>query len=369
MSGVHIQVRLTATPTDVTPAATASLAVDEAVPIAIETRIPEQHPRSRRSRSRLLTSYGLTIWLLLSLNFFLPRALPGDPIEALQDPDSSTYVLDDALRAKLNRYYGLDRPLGRQYLSYVGGLVRGDLGVSTRYRVPVRDLIAQRLPWTALLMGTAMGAAIVVGLVAGVHSGWSRDRAVDRRLLGLFLGLRNLPAFFTGSLAVYFLSVKLGWFPLGGSSTPFADFPLLQRIGDVAHHLALPAAVLAVQFTAGYYLLMRAATVAELGSDYLVLGRAKGLRDRRLKYRYAARNALLPVVTVIGIQMGHALTGAVFIETVFSYRGMGRLLFDALGYRDYPTLQGCFLVLTVMVVLANALADALYARLDPRVVR
>lgn len=334
-----------------------------------ETTEEWQAPRNgfRHPQLSRLASCAITVWVLLSLNFFLPRALPGDPITAMQDPNEPVYVYDDATRSELNRFYGLDQPVARQYARYLGGLVHGDLGVSTRYRVPVTELLGERLPWTALLMGCAMGVAILVGLIAGVHSGWARDRPVDRRLLTVFLGLRNLPAFFVGSLALYVFAVKLRWFPLGGAATPFARLPLLERIGDIAHHLVLPATVLALQFTAGYYLLMRAGMVSELGSDYLLVGRAKGLRDRRLKYRYVGRNALLPVVTVVGVQLGHALTGTVFIETVFSYKGMGRLLFDSLAYRDYPTLQGCFLVLSVTVVLANALADLLYARLDPRV--
>jgi peptide/nickel transport system permease protein len=201
-----------------------------------------------------------------------------------------------------------------------------------------------------------------------VLSGWRRGRPLDRGLLGLFLVIDTFPVFFVASAAAYVLAVKLGWFPLSGARTPFAEsYGPLHEAADVAHHLALPAAVLALQFLTYQFLVMRSSMLAELGSDYLLLGRAKGLGDRVLKYRYAARNALLPSVTVAGLQLGFAITAAIFVESVFAYPGLGRLMFDAVADRDYPMMQGCFLVLTLLVVTANFLADLLYRRLDPRV--
>ena len=226
--------------------------------------------------------------------------------------------------------------------------------------------MAERLPWSVLLGGTAMAMAVAVGLWAGIHSGWRRDRAIDRGLLTIFIGLRNFPVFLLASFALFFFSAKLGWFPIAGAETPFATLGPLGRVADVARHLVLPATVLAVQFIGGHYLVMRAAMVEELGADYLLLGRAKGLGDRRLKYRYAARNALLPVVTLTALELGFIVTGAVFVERVFASPGMGQLLFDAVSARDYPAIQGCFLIITLGVVSLNFLAEALYRRLDPR---
>ncbi|MDQ3974171.1 MAG: ABC transporter permease [Actinomycetota bacterium] len=324
----------------------------------------------RRSLAGLLGAYALTVFVLVTLNFFLPRVMPGDPIAALVTPEAATFVHDETLRRELRSYYGLDRPLGVQYLQYLGDLATGDLGTSIRYQTPVSRLVRERLPWTVLLTGSALTLAVAAGLLAGVHSAWRRGEPVDRGLLAVFLGLRNVPVFFLASLAVFAFAVQLGWVPLAGARTLFADTGgLLGQSADVAHHLLLPAAVLATQFAAGYYLVMRANMVGELGADYLVLGRVKGLRERRLKYRYAARNALLPVVTLMALQVSHAVTGAVFVETVFAYPGMGRLLFDAVEFRDYPTLQACFLVLTLVVVTANFLADLAYRRLDPRTTR
>lgn len=293
--------------------------------------------------------------------------MPGDPIAGLSDPRSSTFVSQDEKRAALERYYGLDRSLPDQYLHYLSGLASGDLGTSIHYNAPVISVIGNRLGWTLLLVGTALALATGIGMLAGIHSGWRRGRNVDRGMLAVFLVTDNFPVFFVASAVAYVLAVKLGWFPLSGARTPFSDsYGRLHRVTDVAHHLVLPAGVLALQFATYQFLVMRASMVGELGSDYLLLGRAKGLRDQVLKYRYAARNALLPSITVIGLQVGWAITAAIFVESVFAYPGVGRLMFGSVADRDYPTMQGCFLILTLVVLTANFLADVAHRRLDPR---
>lgn len=322
-------------------------------------------PLSRRARP--VSWYVLTLVVLITLNFFLPRALPGDPIAALMSSDSPAYVQDEAIRAELAEYYGLDRSLWEQYWHYLGDLTTGNLGTSIRHNVPVSQLVRERLGWTILLMGTAIALAVVVGWVAGVTSAWRRGRRADQGLLTIFLGLHSFPVFFLASLGAYVFGVTLGWFPLGGARTAFAaPGSHWEMVVDVMHHLALPAGVLAVQFVTSQYLDMRASMVSELGSDYLLAGRARGLRKRRLKYGYAARNALLPVVAITGVHVGSVVTGAILVETVFVYPGLGRLMFEAVAFRDYPTLQGCFLLLALVVVTANFAADALTSRLDPR---
>lgn len=323
-------------------------------------------PRSRRSAVGLALSYLLTVAVLLTLNFLLPRAMPGDPLIAQQASGSPTYVYDDGARAALADYYDLDEPLLTQFGEYITGLAQGDLGRSITFNRPAADLVRERLPWTALLVGTALGVAALAGVLAGIHAGWRRGRPADRASLALFMALYNAPSFFLASAALLVFSVQLDWFPLSGARTPFADLGAVGQVGDVLHHLALPAAVLAVQPAASYYLVMRAGMVGELGADHLELGRAKGLRDRRLEYVYAARNALLPVVTISALQLRLAVAGTVFVETAFAYPGLGRLVFDAVRTRDYPVLQACFLVLTLLTVTANLAADLLNRRLDPR---
>ncbi len=332
-----------------------------------DQQAPEKH--RRRIAWGPLGSYVVVVFVLLSLNFFLPRALPGKPIAALSSPTSDTYVGDAETRVAVERYYGLDRPLLIQYGRYLRGLADGDLGRSITYKAPVARMLSQRLGWTLLLVGASLGLATLAGTLAGLHSGWRRGRRIDRRLLALFLAIDNFPIFFVASVAAYLFAVRLGWFPLSGARTPFASYGPVGQVADVAHHLVLPATVMALQFASYQYLVMRASMVGELGADHLVLGRAKGLSDRVLKYRYAGRNALLPAVTVVGLQLGFAVTATIFVETVFSYPGVGRLMFEAVGERDYPLMQGCFLVLGLFVVSANLLADLALRRLDPRISR
>lgn len=319
-----------------------------------------------RSPAARLGLYLATVFALITLNFCLPRLMPGDPISALYTTGSPTYVQSDQLRKTLRAEYGLDKPIGRQYLDYLAGLAHGDLGTSVRFHVPVSRLLAERLPRSLLLLGVALTLGSAVGILAGISSGWRRGRPVDRVLLTVFIALCDFPIFFLASIALFVFAVKLRWFPISGASTPFASFEPLERIGDIVSHLALPAAVLATTFAARQFLLMRASMVSELGSDYLLAGRAKGLRDRALEYRYAARNALLPSVSLVAIHFGAAITFLVLVETVFVYEGIGRLVFEAIAYRDYPAIQASFLVLSLIVVSANFLADLAYRRLDPR---
>lgn len=323
--------------------------------------------RHWRRRSGALASYLVLVFSLVTLNFLLPRAMPGDPIDALLARGSTGFALGEQSRAALEEYYDLDGSLGSQYRNYLSRLARGDLGRSIVTNAPVRTEIGRRLPWTLLLITSSTVLATVIGLVGGVHAGWRRDRPMDRALMVALLAVREFPAFLLGSLLLFLFAVKLEWLPLFGAQTPFSSsFSMAEKVVDVGRHLLLPTVVLTAGLAVGNYLVMRAGMVNELGSDYLLLGRAKGLGQRRLKYAYAGRNALLPVVSLAAVQVGFAVTVNVLVERVFSWPGLGRLLFDSIAARDYPVIQGVFLVISVAVVTLNALADALYRRLDPR---
>ena len=324
-------------------------------------------PRRWRRRSGALASYLVLVFSLVTLNFLLPRAMPGDPIDALLARGSTGFTLGEQSRAALEEYYNLDGSLTSQYGHYLSSLARGDLGRSIVTNTPVRGELTRRLPWTLLLIGSSMLLSTVLGLAAGVHAGWRRDKPMDRALMGTLLAAREFPPYLLGSLLLFVFAVKLDWLPLFGAQTPFSEsFSVAEKIVDIGRHLILPSLVLTVGLTVGNYLVMRAGMVNELGSDYLVLGRAKGLRPRRLKYRYAGRNALLPVVSLVAVEIGFAVTVNVVIERVFSWPGVGGLLFESIASRDYPTIQGVFLLVSVGIVTINALADALYRRLDPR---
>lgn len=322
--------------------------------------------RKRRDWWVPVVTYLVLVFALVTLNFLLPRLMPGDPIDSLLSSGSPNYVYDEQARAALAAYYGLDEPLLLQYGHYLQGLLTGDLGYSISTNLPVSGLIAGQLPWTLLLMGTATVLSTTVGILAGVHGGWRRGRPVDRNLLVGFIFLMTLPVFVLAVLALFVFAIQLGWVPLSGAQTPFASLGPVGTVADIAHHLVAPAVVLAIGLSCYQYLLTRASVVGELGADYLVLGRAKGLTERRLKYRYGARNALLPVVSQTAMQLGTAVTGAVLVERVFAYPGIGNELFEAIDARDYPVIQGCFLVFAVLVLSLNLAAELLYRWLDPR---
>lgn len=316
--------------------------------------------------SRVGSYLGL-VFVLISLNFALPRLMPGDPVDSLIAQSSTNFTFGEPSRAALERYYGVDESVPRQYAHYLERLAHGDLGRSIATNTTVSHEMLRRLPWTLVLTGISLVLATIIGVITGVHAGWRRGRHLDRALLTALLAVREFPAFLLASILLFLFAVKLDWLPLSGSETPFATFGVFGRVRDVGQHLVLPTLVLTSGLTAGTYLVMRAGMVAELGSDHLVLGRVKGLRERRLKYGYAARNAMLPVVSLTALQVGFLVTGDVLIERVFAYPGLGSFIFESIGSRDYPAIQGVFLVVSLSVVTINAVADAFYRRLDPRV--
>ncbi|MEO7557274.1 MAG: ABC transporter permease, partial [Acidimicrobiales bacterium] len=269
------------------------------------------HPRLRRGAPRVAV-YLATIFCLIVVNFFLPRLMPGDPIDALAAQSSSNFTFGEQSRVNFEKYYGLDKPLPQQFGHYLNQLAHGDLGRSIGTNQPVRNELFRRLRWTILLVGTSLAVATLLGLVAGIHSGWKRGRGADRFFLTTLLAVREFPAFLLGSLLLFLFAVKLDVLPLSGAETlakPLAHPGLGERLVDLGQHLLLPATVLTTGLMAGSFLLMRASMVSELGADHLLLGRAKGLRERRLKYRYAARNALLPVLSLTALQLGFAVSG------------------------------------------------------------
>ncbi|MDQ6728459.1 MAG: ABC transporter permease [Actinomycetota bacterium] len=326
-----------------------------------------RRPRRWRRRTTALASYLLMVFALITLNFMLPRAMPGDPIDGLLAQGSAGFSLGEQSRASLQHYYGLNGSLASQYRHYLDRMIHGDLGRSIVTNTPVTGEIGRKLPWTLLLVATSILVATLVGAVAGVQSGWKRDRPADRALMTGLITVWQFPAYLLASIMLFVFAVKLHWLPSYGAQTSFSgSFSLIEKASDVGRHLVMPLVVLTVGLMAWNYLVMRSGMVNELGSDYLLLGRAKGLRPRRLKYRYAARNALLPLVSSVAVDIGFAVAANVFVERVFSYPGLGNLLFGSIGSRDYPMIQGVFLLLSLSIVTVNALADVAYRKLDPR---
>jgi peptide/nickel transport system permease protein len=298
--------------------------------------------------------------------FALPRAMPGDPLRFL-DTGSQDAVTDVAVRDQLAAYYGLDRPLVGQFGHFLDRLGHGDLGVSISRRVPVSDLLRAHLPWTLLLVATAMIVSCLISYLVGLAAGWRRGRTLDRVVVAATSAVRAVPTYALASLLLLGLAVSWPVLPLGGARTPFARYASpLAELGDLARHLALPVTALAAALVGSQALLVRNTVVSTLGQDYMVLARAKGLPRRLLKHRHSGRNALLPFVTSVGLQTGFLVGGAIFVETVFAYPGMGALVLQAVTTRDYPVLEATFLALALVVLTLNLAVDLLYARLDPR---
>jgi peptide/nickel transport system permease protein len=283
-----------------------------------------------------------------TLVFSLVHLIPGDPVQAmLGDTASPESVIE--LRGRL----GLNRPLHVQYAAFLMGVARGDLGVSLRTNERVSSAIAARLPATVELALAAMLVAVVIaiptGIVAAVRSGTGVDHAATTLAL---VGL-SMPTFWLGPLLGLVFSVELGWLPVSGR-------------GTVAH-LVLPAITLGLPFAAVLARMTRASLMDELGEVYVTAARARGLSEARILLKHAFRNSLIPIVTVLGLQVGGVLTGAVITETIFAWPGVGRLLIQSIGFRDYPLVQGCILLIAVTYVSVNLLTDMAYAFLDPRI--
>lgn len=308
---------------------------------------------------------GILVLIAIAvLNFFLIRAAPGDPAAVMAgEAGASDQVFLDQLRAR----FGLDRPLPEQLWIYLKGILTLDLGFSYRQQRPVIELIADRLPATLLLTGAAFVVSLVLGILFGVLAARRAGRWSDSAITTMALVFYATPLFWIALMGQIVFSLKLGWLPNVGYETIGAGYTGLDRALDILRHLTLPAITLGLFFTALYARMMRASMLEVAGADFVKTARAKGLSEGVITRRHIARNAILPVVTLAGLQAGQLVGGAVLTETVFAWPGIGRLMFDALVQRDYQVLLGVFFVSSAMVVLFNLITDLIYRVADPRI--
>jgi peptide/nickel transport system permease protein len=320
---------------------------------------------SARYAARKAVQAIVTIFAIVVLNFLLFRMMPGSPERVLLRNPYLTQEKIDQVRKE----WGLDDPLAVQLVKYVGSTVQGDFGYSLKFRgEAVTEVIGDHFWPTVILIGLGEVIAIIVGLAIGSYAGWRRGSTGDRVGSGLGLILYSMPYFVIGMPLIIIFAAGLGWFPTSGMLTPGAQFdsPVGQLL-DFLHHLVLPLATVSLGLIGGYSIIMRSAIIETTSEDYITTARAKGLRDSRILRQHAFPNALLPMVTIIAIGLGYVVAGAITAEVVFNWPGLGTLTVDALQSRDYPVLEGIFLLLSVTVVVANLAADLIYARLDPRV--
>lgn len=315
---------------------------------------------------RNVVTYAIALVFILMLNFLLPRLMPGDPLMAIYG-DEALIAMTPELKAHLVERFALDQPLWQQLGAYFLALFQGELGHSYYYNAPVLSVILGRLPWTLLLVGTSLVLSTILGIVLGIESGWRRGSKTDRTMLAGLMSLNGFPDFFLGMLLLILFGVTLGIFPLAGALTPYSGLSGIALVLDVLRHLFLPVTALTLAHLASGYLLTRNTMITVLKEPYMLTAKAKGLSERILKYRHAGRNSMLPVVTRTGIWIGRMVTGALFVELVFAYPGIGYLTYEALLARDYPIIQGVFLMVAIFVLVANFLVDLSYPKLDPRV--
>ncbi|HCR72192.1 MAG TPA: ABC transporter permease, partial [Anaerolineae bacterium] len=332
------------------------------------------------SRSQyLLRKIGwafLTILFVIVLNFFLFRVLPGDPARAgTRDPRLKQETIE-SLRVR----FGLDKPVincfdslnpikigdcgvnpfDTQFFIYLRNLLQGELGFSYHTNQPVSEVLAERLWNTVILIGAGQILAVLLGMALGIFAAWRARTAVDYTSVGFSLFVWSLPTFWLGIILLFWGSSN--GLPMAGMSTPgMSSFPLLQQWGDIARHMLLPTLTYTVVFMGEYTLIMRSSLIDVLSEDYILTAKAKGLSAFQILKDHALKNAMLPLVTVIAINLGFTVAGAIQIESVFSWPGLGSAIFEAVERRDYPILQGAFLLIAVAVILANFLADITYS--------
>lgn len=314
---------------------------------------------------RNLVTYGIAFLFILTLNFILPRMMPGDPLMAIYG-DEALITMTPEMKSHLVARFSLEKPMWEQFGAYFVALCQGDMGYSYYYNAPVLKVIMGSLPWTLLLVGSSLVLSTFLGTVLGIESGWRRGSKTDRALLAGLMSLNGFPDFFLGMVLLLIFGVMLGVFPLAGALTPYSGLSGPALVLDVLKHLALPVTALTLAHVAGGYLLTRNTMISVLKAPFMLTARAKGLSQTALKYQHAGRNSMLPVITMTGIWLGRVVTGALFVELVFAYPGVGQLTYQALLSRDYPVIQGVFLIVAISVLVANCAVDLLYPKIDPR---
>lgn len=298
-----------------------------------------------------LLQYLIVIFLMLTLNFLLPRLMPGNPLVFLAGEDVG--FMSSAEKEAILDKHGLNDSLLEQYGTYIKNILTGDFGYSYQQKRQISELLMERLPWTMLLTGLGLVISTIIGVMFGAISAWRRGTKTDANLLTVFMFLSAMPSFWVGMILVSVFASQLGWLPVFGAESAWSNLSGIDRLIDIGEHLILPLTTLILISVTSTFMIMRYSMLNVLGEDYIMMAKAKGVKDKVIKYKHAMRNALLPVATVFMLSLGFTLGGATVIETVFAYPGVGRLMFESVLSRDYPLIQATFLIITFSVVIAN----------------
>ncbi|WP_196258071.1 ABC transporter permease [Pelagibacterium limicola] len=319
---------------------------------------------------RRLGFYIAAFFIAATINFILPRLMPGNPID-IMFAQATTTIPPEARAALIETFGFATGPLHEQYFAYLKSVFTGDLGYSIRYYPQtVNERLGWALPWTLLLAGTATVLAFALGSLIGVFAAWKRGGGFDALVTPASLALQAIPPLVIAILALFTFGLVLRWLPTGYAYNPSLDPGFnLTFIGSVFFHALMPVFSLMIVFIGGYLVTMRNNMIGQLGEDHVIMGLAKGLSERRVKFNYAARNALLPSVTSLGLTLGAILGGSLVTEVVFNYPGLGQMLYIGIVTRDYPLIQGQLLIMTLAILTANLIVDLAYVLLDPRLRR
>ena len=312
---------------------------------------------------RKVVAAVLTIAVIVCTNFFIFRMAPGDPVRMMfRDPRVSAESLE-----MMKQKFGLDKPLSSQFVAYVKNMAHGDLGISFSHQKPVLEVLAERIPNTLLLVVTALMIAILFGVILGAIAGWMSGTRFDTFILTASVTMYSIPTFALGIILLLIFAYLLPIFPLGGITTPASGYEGFELVTDIGWHMFLPAFSIVIWYVGEYVILTRSSMIDAMGQEYITTAWAKGLKKYKILKNHALRNALLPVITISGVNLAFAAAGVIEAETVFAWPGVGRLTYDAVSQRDYPLLQGVFMLFAFAIVLVNLAIDLIYGYIDPRI--
>lgn len=315
---------------------------------------------------RNAADYLIALVIVICLNFILPRLMPGDPLEAIYG-DEALLTMTAEVKTEHAKRLGLDKSLPEQFAIYLFSLATGNLGYSYYYQAQVSELVLGALPWTILLVGLALVISTFFGFVLGLEAGWAYNKPKGKAMLTCLMFLNGFPDFFIAICLLWIFAVLPGLFPLGGAVTPHAQLHGIYLIKDIIKHLVLPLSSLVLAELSACFILTRASVISIIGAPYILYARAKGLTDVCIRYRHVGRNSILPVWTRTGVRIGRMITGALLIEVIFAYPGIGTLIYNSLLSRDYPVIQGTFFIVALVVLISNMLVDHTYKKIDPKV--
>ncbi len=310
-----------------------------------------------KMHSKKVARYLIALFVIFSLNFIIPRLMPGDPITNLLGED---FVMTEESMQELREKMGLDKSFPLQYLDYWNNVFRFDFGYSYHFKAPVASIILSRMEWTLLLLLPSIMLSAILGSFMGSISGLKSSSKSSKALTLIELAFYSTPTFFLSLIFLYIFSFKLGLFPIKG-------FYSTGGILNIMHHFFLPISIMTLFLTSRNYMIIRGSVIQEKSKLYVVYAKAKGLSENQVLFRHIFKNASLPLLTLLALDFGFILSGALFIEIIFSMNGMGNLIYEALLSRDYPVLYGSFMIISIMVVLANAFVDVIYSIIDPRI--